>query len=248
MYGLVVPGDTRRVRLSKDALDYFRDERENTRQRMLQSFATKPPLLQSLWGMWGAKPPADTIARSHLKIERQLNEQSTRSLLSIYKDNLAFAKLTDGAKVRELEGGEDGSDIRWPIAKVGDFVQWTSGGVEQFRPARRVTWVSEDGEHLRVHGSMTGIPMAEAIVVDPPAPPTTHHASAHISGAAGIGATGTVTAGSAAAPQANRNTIDAYLTGRRLQISADLDGEGIAQLKQVLSKYEEILKLLKTTG
>ena len=32
---------------------------------------------------------------------------------------------------------------------------------------------------------------------------------------------------------------------KRLQITADVDGEGIKRLKQMLTKYEEILKLLQ---
>jgi hypothetical protein len=35
------------------------------------------------------------------------------------------------------------------------------------------------------------------------------------------------------------------LSGKRLQISADLDAEGLAKLKDILTKYEEILKMLQ---
>jgi hypothetical protein len=34
------------------------------------------------------------------------------------------------------------------------------------------------------------------------------------------------------------------MTGGRLQITADVDLEGIKTLKQVLAKYEEVLKLV----
>jgi len=35
------------------------------------------------------------------------------------------------------------------------------------------------------------------------------------------------------------------LTGNRLQITADVDAAGLVKLKEVLAKYEDILKLLK---
>jgi hypothetical protein len=49
---------------------------------------------------------------------------------------------------------------------VGDYVQWTSGGVAQFVKPRRVTGVSEDGEYVFVEGSNTGIPVAELSATD----------------------------------------------------------------------------------
>jgi hypothetical protein len=35
------------------------------------------------------------------------------------------------------------------------------------------------------------------------------------------------------------------LSGKRLQISADVDAAGLAKLKEILTKYEEILKMLQ---
>jgi hypothetical protein len=54
--------------------------------------------------------------------------------------------------------------------KIGDYIQRTYNGQDQFAPPRRVNWVAEDGSHVRVHGSLTGVPMTEAKVVDPPKP------------------------------------------------------------------------------
>jgi hypothetical protein len=101
MYGLLEPGDGRKLKLSKAALDYFRDEREDRRATLLEGFATRPALIRSLWNEWGSTPPGDALARSHLKVDRGLSEQSARTLLGIYKDNLTFANLKGGAKIPE---------------------------------------------------------------------------------------------------------------------------------------------------
>jgi hypothetical protein len=42
-----------------------------------------------------------------------------------------------------------------------------------------------------------------------------------------------------------KDDVSVLLQGKRLKINATVDAEGIARLKQVLDKYEEILKLLQ---
>jgi hypothetical protein len=88
----------RRIRLTDRARRYFLDERDEIRAGMLASFALSPPLFRALWDNdgWSSGIPADTVARSHLKLERNLNDQSARSLLSIFKENIQFAGLKTG--------------------------------------------------------------------------------------------------------------------------------------------------------
>ena len=54
-------------------------------------------------------------------------------------------------------------------ASVGDLVQWTSGGVDQFETPRRVQSVHRpDGkEWAFVEGTNTGVPLSELTVVTP---------------------------------------------------------------------------------
>jgi hypothetical protein len=52
--------------------------------------------------------------------------------------------------------------------KVGDYVQWTSNGVDQFKPARKVTKVEND--HVWVFGSNTAIPMEQVTVSESASP------------------------------------------------------------------------------
>jgi len=55
-----------------------------------------------------------------------------------------------------------------PAPEVGDYVQWTSDGVDQFNPARKVRQIQD--RHAWVDGSQTGIPISEVTVAEPPAP------------------------------------------------------------------------------
>jgi hypothetical protein len=119
--------------------------------------------------------------------------------------------------------------------KLGDYIQWKSQGIDQFKQPQKVAWIAEDGSHLRVHASMTGIPMSEVTVVPAPKPANFAAATAAASAVSNAQATGVGEPGD----------MSVLLTGKRLQISADVDADGLAKLKEVLTKYEEILKLLQ---
>lgn len=236
-YGLLAEGDSadiRKVKLSKAGLDYFRDEREEPRAKLLQDFATQPQMLRTLWNLWGATPPADAVARSHLKIERGLNEQSARALLNLYKDNLSFATLTGHAKIGELDLDTGSKKFPWEEVKVGEYVQWTSDGIDQFKPVRKV--IKVDDGHVWVFGSNTGIPVEQVKVAPAPTPTPVMKANKSIV----IDPTAPDND-----PPEDAHQIDVLLRGGRLQITADVDAAGLAKLKDVLAKYEEILKLLE---
>lgn len=88
----------RRVKLTAGARRYFLDERDELRQAMLAGFALQPNLFNALWfkDKWREGIPADPVARSHLKIERGLNDQSARAALGIFKENIHFSGLLAG--------------------------------------------------------------------------------------------------------------------------------------------------------
>jgi hypothetical protein len=50
--------------------------------------------------------------------------------------------------------------------KIGDAVQWTSQGADQFAEPRKIKSISEDGEYAFVEGSDTGIPVKELSVTE----------------------------------------------------------------------------------
>ena len=52
-------------------------------------------------------------------------------------------------------------DEKSPNLQVGDEVQWTNQGVDQFDKPRKITGISDDGKYAFVEGSNTGIPIEE---------------------------------------------------------------------------------------
>jgi hypothetical protein len=103
-----------------------------------------------------------------------------------------------------------------PAPQVGDYVQWTSDGVDQFKPAPKVRQIQD--RHVWVDGSQAGIPISEVTVVEPPAPSPVVE----------------LTAPAKSGPsdrEGDGNEISVLVTPRgRLQISADLDVKGIGKL------------------
>ena len=56
-----------------------------------------------------------------------------------------------------------------PVVKLGDLVQWTSNGVDQFETPRRVRAIPthKDEEWIFVEGTKTGLPIREVSVAMP---------------------------------------------------------------------------------
>jgi hypothetical protein len=45
--------------------------------------------------------------------------------------------------------------------------------------------------------------------------------------------------------EASKSDVSVLQVGKRLQITADVDAEGLTNLQEMLSKYAEILKMLR---
>ena len=198
-----------------------------------------------MYAEWKEVRPSDPICLSELKLGKNFTDEGARRFLHVYDDTISFASAsllantpamssTERPPVGDGESTDKISSSPAPpppvMVKVGDYVQWTSCGQDQFAVPRQVTWISNDGSHLRAHGSMTGIPMAEVSIAEPTKPLPV----------------GVAPQRSANAYTAECGELNVLLAGKRIQITADVDLAGLEQLKGVLSHYESILKLLSS--
>jgi len=62
----------------------------------------------------------------------------------------------------------DGEMKRSSALKIGDQVQWTINGADQFASPLRITSLSECGEYCFVEGGTTGLPVAQVILAGDP--------------------------------------------------------------------------------
>jgi hypothetical protein len=66
-------------------------------------------------------------------------------------------KWDDAFKSNPEVNGAHRETQKGPAPQVGDYVQWTSDGVDQFEPARKFRQIQD--RHVLVDGSQTGIPI-----------------------------------------------------------------------------------------
>ena len=244
-YGLVEDEgskDDRAVRLTPEARQYFQTEIEEDRRRLRAAFAARPPLMAHLLEHWEFGTVDDPVARTYLKTGIGLNEQSARSALGIYKDNLSYiagkgtAKATENEPKPEekLSAGKEVTPAAVPLeppieVKVGDRVQWVSQGIEQFDLPRPVTDIVRDPERgwfVSVRGERGAVPMEQVEVME--------RAS-------------TAERAVRQTPDVDRakQPIEVFMSSQgRLQITADVDAAGVDTLIKILESYKPILALM----
>jgi hypothetical protein len=262
-YGLLLDsgtGQTRKFQISDSAKRIIvdSDPASQRRKEALNAAALSPMIHKELWQKYQSTTNlADSVILNYLMLDRgeagesPYSESSAIEVLNTYRATLAYAGLMDSDKadlttdVKIDVDAEGGSDLNSVKVKVGDFVKWTSGGADQFK-ARKVEWISEDGTHLRVIGSATGIPMKEvekvegiSLVVPATATPITKTLDqlAQVNTAPKGPSGGDV-------KEVKLKGVTTSVVGQRLQISADVSADEIDALKDVLTKYQEILKLM----
>src|SRR5580704_13038679 len=80
---------------------------------------------------------------------------------------MMYSRQSKGRKGPTLKPKRGHRHGKRPAPQVGEYVQWTSDGVDQFKPARKVTQIQD--RYVWVDGSQTGIPTSEVTVVEPTA-------------------------------------------------------------------------------
>jgi hypothetical protein len=171
-YGLMSDdgsGGDRRIRLTELALKILLDEVPNSADRAaaLRAAALAPKLFEDMFSLWGLDLPSDETIRTLLRRDKGFNDDVLPAVLRSYKETLSYSGLLNADIVTEPSREDD----PLPQVAVGDYVQWTSQGADQFVTPRKVWMVSPDGAFAMVEGSATGIPMEQLVKTDPPARP-----------------------------------------------------------------------------
>lgn len=171
-YGLLEDegsNDDRAVKLTAKAREYFQTEIDADKADLRSVFASRPALMAHLIEHWGGGTVDDPVARTYLKTAIGMNEQSARSALGIYKDNLSHienkASRMSAVTDREFDNFPQGEDaLKFGGARVGDIIDWEVNGALCNPEPLRVRALSDDAAWVFVHNSSTGIPMEQVIV------------------------------------------------------------------------------------
>ena len=174
-------GDSRRLRLTQNALTILLETWSDAGEKadLIKRVALAPRIHQLIWGKWGAGI-SDENLRHELIVdwEPRFNENSVDRFIKEYRDTIAYANLVESDIVSSEDRSSDGGkSVERNPPTVGDYVQWESQGIEQFREPKRVTALSIDGTHAFVDGGSTGVPVVQLIrkeatwIRSSPAPP-----------------------------------------------------------------------------
>lgn len=182
-YGLVERAGKGMLRVTPLAISIIHPKSDEERRKALLEAAQTPQLFREIREQFPDLPvPPEPGVVTHLN-RAGFNPNSVPKAARAFLETARFVEQLGGTESHGLsdddDAGSDPPDERSSFggASVGDFIQWESQGVLQFKTPRRVRWVSSDGGWLAVEGSDTGIPMDQVTVektgskAPPPIPP-----------------------------------------------------------------------------
>lgn len=110
--------------------------------------------------------PSDQTIAHYLVTQKQFNPSGTEPFIKSFKGTLTHAKLKKSDIMSTVTPDADLGIGRKAKVELGAHIQWESGGVLQFAQPRKVVRISDDGSHVFVDGSDTGVPIEEVSVVE----------------------------------------------------------------------------------
>jgi hypothetical protein len=167
-YGLMVDkgsGDARQVQLSGRALDIILEAPEKA--KALLDAVKNPKIYAELLTEWSPEHlPSDQTIKAHLLRHKNLNPKAADGFIEDFRSSIVFSGIDKTGNMPSTKTSESpGQNEGRPRVKVGDWVQWESGGVIQIQP-RSIARISEDGQFVFVDGSDAGIPIDEVKLVE----------------------------------------------------------------------------------
>lgn len=160
-------GDAREVRLSDLARRIVLDKVPNSKDRMtaLREAALAPVIHKKLFEAYPPPLPPDVVIETFLTRDNDFNDQAAASVMTEWRDTLEYSGLDKPDNIPEY--GIPGDQKPLSIAKIGDLVQWTSNGVDQFSTPKRVVGIQthEGREWAFLDNEVTGVPIAELTIV-----------------------------------------------------------------------------------
>ena len=135
------------------------------RLKAIMEAAVRPKLHAELWQRYSLPLPADDEIRRFLVREKGFNDKTVDEFIEEFKETLSFAGWLRSDKI--MDGKDRKSSDKSRPVKIGDLVQWTSDGKDQFTEPREVLSLSDDDQWAFVPGTTTGFPVGELTVMSP---------------------------------------------------------------------------------
>lgn len=188
-YGLIDvsgEGDERKIKVSDVARRIILDQREDDSEKraLIRRVALSPSAHKALHDQYPNGLGSDGSAEHFLVFEQGFKPDAAKELLNEFKETASYASLYQPGNVldktkKENHSDSDKSDTQ--KVQVGDKVQWTSQGVDQFPDGAIVLGFSDDGLWLFTDGNSGAVSINEVTIMEkqisthtgvtPPSPP-----------------------------------------------------------------------------
>lgn len=157
-------GKARKVKVSDTAFRVLLKSPD--RAKLLKDAAIAPAIHQELWQRYGEQGAPVELMKHYLLWDRDgvFNADAVDGFIANFRESLQFANLLSDDIVKDEDKPTEVDHKGEPSVKIGDLVQWTSGGSDMFPEPRQVLGISEDGEFAFVPGTDTGLPVAQLTV------------------------------------------------------------------------------------
>ncbi|TPK89644.1 MULTISPECIES: hypothetical protein [unclassified Mesorhizobium] len=174
-YGLIdVQGenDKRKVKVSDVARRILLDQREDDteKKQLLRKVALSPSAHKALYEQYPSGLASDGSVVHFLMFDLHFNRDAAAELLAEFKETARYIGLYGPDKTVDKNASEihNAGTEKPPLdIKVGDKIQWSSQGVDQFPNGATVLGFSDDNQWAFTDQGMSGIPVREIKIMEP---------------------------------------------------------------------------------
>jgi len=171
-YGLVEiagEGDGRMIKLSEIARKIILDQREDDREKraLIREVALMPSAHKTIYQKYPDGLPSDGTVQHYLVFERGFNTDAAIELLAEFKQTASQIQLYQSPQPPDKGDVEAPSQEEEPAQiEVGDKVQITIGGVDQFAGGATVIGFSDDGAWVFTNQSKSAAKLEEVTLLE----------------------------------------------------------------------------------
>lgn len=173
-YGLIEVsggGDERKIKISDVAKRILLDDREDTSEKdqLIRYVALTPAAHSTLYGEYPNGLASDATVQHFLVFDHGFNKTAASELLDEYKETASYIGLYQPDKiVDKLDDSDKGNGVKkeTPNVKIGDKIQATVQGIDQFADGAIVQGLTDDGQFVFVDQSDSGVPIEDVTIME----------------------------------------------------------------------------------
>lgn len=173
-YGLIDvtgDGDERMIKVSELGRKIILDKREDKSEKrsLIRQVALMPSAHKALFQQYPSGLPSDGTVHHYLVFQKQFNVEAATELIAEFKQTASQIGLYEPHNSVDKTHQKTDDYLQQTErsgVKIGDRIQWTSNGVDQFTDGGLILGFSEDGNWVFTDQGESGVPVDEVKVME----------------------------------------------------------------------------------